>query len=124
MTENQLTPMENLKEKVTSRIRESISDLIPDEVFSGIIDVEIRNFRDNAIPRLVKEALEQNFKDRIRALLNEPEYVQKWSGADYVPGDAVKEIVRQLAPDLTAAVFASVVDQAVQTMRQQIGNTF
>src|SRR5262249_32713356 len=69
------------------------------------------------LQELVRAQLAGRFKAALREELNRPEYTPLWDGSRQAPGAAVRQIIADVAPQLTQAMWADVVGRAVQQLR-------
>lgn len=112
--------MQDVQARVTESIRSSFASFIPDEMWDAMIKRETESFMRDELPKMVRAALVKHGQDEIARELSKPEYLQAVSGE---PSQAVKEIIRQLAPDLVSALFGNVVQHSTNIVRQQINNS-
>ena len=112
--------MQDVQARVTESIRSSFASFIPDEMWDAMIKRETESFMRDELPKMVRAALVKHGQDEIARELSKPEYLQAVSGE---PSQEVKEIIRQLAPDLVSALFGNVVQHSTNIVRQQINNS-
>lgn len=112
--------MDTLKEKVAARIRDTFAELIPEEAFNTMVEIQINEFIKAEIPKIVSEELEKKFREQVNTMLGLPEFQFIWTGSDRRPGEALKEIIRELAPDLVAAAFGNVIAGVTEQVRQSL----
>lgn len=112
---------EQMKKKLAGIVHASIVGLMPEEALMPFIRAAIAEFQMKELPNLVKEAMRVHCAKQIAAHLNSPEFAAQWSLDNAaMPGEAVKEIVRQLAPDLMQAQWGGIIQQAVNDMRSHL----
>ena len=138
-----------IKKKIADHIKASYVDLIPPEAWTQLVESEVAEFTTDrreevlwnghqrsgefkTIPsplkQIVREELTEFFKGHVKAELSKAEYAQVWDNtrrafdggnSNWGPGEAVKEIVRKLIPDMIESVFGSVVQNAIQTLKNR-----
>ena len=134
----------SLQEKVEHKIRDAFIDLVTDEQWREMTAAALKRFTEPVrVPRtynrgaydkpspfdeIVNEVVSQRLRERLTEELAKPEYFSTdWCERAGVmmptPGDAVKEMVKELAPELVLALFQGVVHEAVERMRTAFGST-
>jgi hypothetical protein len=124
-----------LKDKVTHRIRDAFVDLISDEQWKSMTKSALEMFTQrnhkvgyahadpSPFDKLVQEAVKDVLVERIKQELSDPGYYEGgWAAFGPEPGDTVKEIVRELAPDLVKNLFGQIVQQCVSNLRNHLQN--
>lgn len=111
--------MQDVQARVSESIKSSFASFIPDEMWDAMIERETQIFLRDELPKMVRAALVKHGQEAITLELSKPEYLKAVVGQ---PSEAVKEIIRQLAPDLVAALFGNVIQHSAMMVRQQINN--
>ena len=104
---------EQLRDKISERIRASFVDLIPEESWKQMVAEQIRHFTSvnkdlggrnelSPLQQIIRDELSKRFKAQIIAYLDSSEMQEKWQQADnnYGPGKALKEILEGLVPQI------------------------
>lgn len=114
---NEIVPFEaKLKEKV----KDLIGELIPDEAWEAIVEQEVREFKRNTLPDMVRNILREHYAQFIRAELRKPEWAGRYSGSGHeLASGAIEEMIKAAAP----AVLASLVGGAIQTAVDNLQNS-
>lgn len=110
--------MASIQEKVKERIQATFVDLIPQEMWEGMVQQHLDEFTKVTLPTLVRKAAEERAAGMLREILAKPE----WSSHIYdqmgqKPSEMVLEIVKQAAPDLVASLFGRIVQTTVMEIR-------
>lgn len=118
MSNTQLAPMASIQERVKERIQATFVDLIPQEMWEGMVQQHLDEFTNVTLPVLVRKAAEERAAGMLREILSKPE----WSSHIYdqmgpKPSEMVLEIVKQAAPDLVASLFGRIVQTTVMEIR-------
>lgn len=122
MSSTQLAPMASIQEKVKERIQATFVDLIPQEMWEGMVQQHLDEFVKQQLPRIIKEAAEARLKEQLKLELNKPE----WNSFIYDtmgnrPSEMVLEIVKQAAPELVANFFGRMTQNVVMEIRSNPG---
>ena len=123
-----LAMVNNLRDKISERIREQFVELIPDEHWKALVDAEIKRFTErdrdynrkeipSALERLIQDALAEQFREHIKTELAKPEYQKQWGEGEYSAGEFVSVFLQKHADSLIKSVFGNVVQQAVDKLR-------
>lgn len=137
-----------IKKKIADHIKATYVDLIPPEAWVQLVDAEVTEFTTDVkeeilwnghqrsgqyktipspLKKIVKDELTDFFKEQVKAELAKAEYAQVYStarrlfdpGNSWGPGEAVKEIIRQLLPEMMEHVFGAVVQNAIQDLKRR-----
>lgn len=110
--------MATVEERVRERIRASFLELIPEELFSNLVGIELHKFTHHELPGLVKKAAADHLQATLKAELEKPEWRERWTGGPGPEaGPALAEALRQAAPELVAAMFAGLGNQIIAALR-------
>ncbi len=116
--------LQSVQEKVKERIQATFMDLLPAELFEGMVQTHLNSFLNADLPNLVKEEATKRLRAQIQAEFGKPEWVGTF-GYDGAIGDQaslmVARIVQEAAPQLVAALFGGMVQNAVQHIRNSRG---
>lgn len=127
---NEITNMNTIQEKVRERIQTEFVSLIPKEAWDNLVANEIKWFMEDSgsgynkhpapLKSMVRTQLNEKFKEQIGKTLSDME--GSWSGitCKAKAGDAVKQMVKEIAPELWEIAVADIVQRAVDGLRQQI----
>lgn len=107
----------SIQEKVRERIQASFMDLIPPELWEGMVSAELHRFTREELPKLVVEQAKAKALELLKVELAKPEWAERWGMHGIDPSPMVAEVVRQAAPDLVAALFGGLVQQLVVQAR-------
>lgn len=117
----QIAVMASVQEKVQERIRQQLADLIPEEMWKGLVADATKKFIDQEIPSIVKEELTAAMKRRLSEELNKPEWRDEWLGHTQPFGvrssEMIKQVIKDCAPELVSALFASISSSLVMNIR-------
>lgn len=124
---------DTLKETITEKIKKDFINMIPDDAFKNLVQTEIdwlfertekgsyeNKRRTSPFQEIVREELTDLFKKRITEELQKAEYMDEWNCGKHNPGEAVKQIVKELAPDLVASLFSGLVQTTVGEIRENM----
>jgi hypothetical protein len=125
----------SLSQKVEAKIRDSFVELVPEEQWQAMVQSALERFthRNHKVgyassdpspfDKMVHEAIKKQFVKKIEEELQKPDYFEgPWATFGPTPGDAVKNILRDLAPELVALLMGSVVQEATNKMRTALQN--
>ena len=112
---------EAMRKRLAELVHAGLVQMMPEEALLPYIKQAEAVFLKEELPRLVKEALMTKYRAEIRAYLDSEDFAVKYSSSGQpVPGEAVKEIIRQLTPELVQQLFGEVVLGAVQNLRSSM----
>lgn len=117
---NELQTMQDLKTKIREKIKGSFVDMISEEAWKKLVDDEEHEFIQKELKGLIKMELMKHFQGEVKKELESVGWLQNWNGHTYVPGEAVKGIIKECAPELVQAMFSGVVDMAVRNIRDTV----
>jgi len=120
MTDNkQLTPQETFQEKIISRLREDVSELIPDEVLSQLVANGIEkmfftprrsgDWRNTEYPSWFEEEVQRLFRKDIET------HLQQWLSMHQ--GDLQQKILKIIEQQMPTIVATALLAGFTQTMR-------
>jgi len=110
------------EQKVKEKLKETISDLIPEDRYQAIVEQTILEFQRADLPRLVREELINYYKPIIQAEFAKPEWQAKYNGSTQLyTSDKVKEMIIETAPLILANMFATPMNNLIQQLNTQIG---
>jgi hypothetical protein len=114
----EVATMASIQEKVKERIQASFVDLIPQEMWEGMVQQHLKDFTTQVLPKLVKDEAEKRARELLIAELGKPGWVSGlWGPAGPEPSPLLLEVIKQAAPDLVAALFGNLVQQMVMNLR-------
>jgi hypothetical protein len=113
----QVATLASVQDKVRERIQASFMDLIPHELWDGMVDAELKRFTREDLPKLVVEQAKLKALEMLKLELAKPAWADRWGMNGMDPSPMVSEVVRQCAPELVAALFGGLVQQLVQHAR-------
>lgn len=138
-----------LKKRVAEAVQSTFGSLIPDEAFKGMVDKEIRDFFETPTVSVVTKPTNDSygrttyttevnekitpfaqmvraaFVERVRSGLdkafNAEEFQAKYH---YTTGNNASEfakaMMKELAPQMAAALFAGIIDEVMMRMRNEL----
>ena len=120
----QVATMASVQEKVKERIQASFMDLIPPEMWEGMVDQHLREFTRDMLPKLVKDEAEKRLREMLKAEFEKPQWREQWMGSNPVPSEFLADVLKQAAPDLVNALFSRVAMDTVQMIRNMNSNRY
>ncbi len=116
MADNALTS-QSIQERVKEKIQASFVDLVPDEMWSKLVDDEWQRIKDKLVPDVVKQAATDEIRNALMGEFQKPEWQEQFAGFGPEPSEVVKKIIEESAPMLVSILFGSIVQQAVNHIR-------
>jgi hypothetical protein len=122
----------NLKDVVTDRVRAEFVRLIPDEAWKAMVEKELKFFTtatadqynrgpvQSPVQVMIRDELRKLIADGIKKELETEAFRAAWDGQRHVVGPAIKEMLKELAPEMVGAMFAGVVQTATDQLRYQL----
>ncbi len=131
MSDNAIAPFDasSLRDKVADRIKASFVDLIPEETWKQMVANEIKNLTDaridgynrtqtpSQLQTMINAEISRRIKEAIVTALNGQEYQGVWGDGTQQASAVVQEIIKQCAPNMVAALFGFIVNDALQHVR-------
>lgn len=115
---NEISTMTTIQQKVSERLRASFVELIPDEVWDKMVADELTKFTKDDLPKLVHLAAKDRLMELLKVEFCRPEWLERWGWNNaQSPSAMVSTILKELAPDLVAALFSNVAQSAVMQIR-------
>ena len=127
---NEIATMDDLKSKITDRIKNSFVELIPEEVWKELVDKEIEKFtkpqgdRYNTRCPEIESLIHAELKRRFELMIKEDLDKQNLYGNDGKMPAFISEVVKESAPALIEALFGEVVMRAVVSIKNQMGQGY
>ncbi len=121
---NTVATLASVQEKVRERIQATFVDLIPEELWAGMVHAQIEEITKTVLPKLVHEEAEKKLREMIQAEMRKPEWSEFWDDQSVRLGPRasamVTEAVKKAAPDLVAALFGRFAQSIVSDLRNNI----
>lgn len=106
-------------DRVKAKINESITNLLPEEDVSALVDAQLQHFLREDLPEMVKEAIRADMAKRITEQLNSLAYQQKYVDGNFQASDLVKKIMVENANEVFVSMFSNMAQMLVSNMRNQ-----
>lgn len=116
-----------LEAVITARIAPIIGEMIPEPVLRETVKRVTDQFLQTELPSLIRAELSERCKEMIKAELSSAEYSTFWNNGKENCSDRMKQLIRDLAPDLVVAAMSAPFAQLLNNMRnnlQQIGRGY
>lgn len=109
--------MASVQEKVKERIQASFMDLIPPEMWEGMVQQHLNEFTRDMLPRLVKEEAEKRLREMLTVEFQKPEWTEKWGVNGVEASEMLSTVLKEAAPNLVAAMFSQLAANIVMDLR-------
>lgn len=116
MTTNITTFEQNVKNKV----KEIISDLIPEEQYNAIVASAVKEFREKELPNMVKQELRNTFSAIIIAEVEKPEWRGEYMDGTEMTSEAVKQMLIKFAPEMLSMVIGNACQNAITQFKYSL----
>jgi negative regulator of sigma E activity len=100
-------------DSVKERIKTIVGELIPEDVYNGIVSLAIQDFMKVDLPKLVKEELTIKYKELIKEEFTKPEWQTRWKDAGPLASDRVRNILIEAAPSILAGMMSFAANNVV-----------
>jgi hypothetical protein len=124
MSNQQIATMARVQEKVKERIQASFMDLIPPELWEGMVQQHLNEFTRDTLPKLVKAEAENRLRELLKAEFSKNEWQSRWMNNGEQPSEFLTKVLKEVAPDLVNALFGRVAIDVVQQIRNLSGNRY
>jgi len=84
----------SLRDKVSEKIKETFTELIPDETWKKLVESELKEFVAKGLPTLIQDEFKLRYSKALKEELDKPEYQAYWTSTGQRPSEAVKEIIK------------------------------
>ena len=122
----EVATMDDLKTKITDRVKSSFVELIPEEAWRAMVGKEIERFtteyrehntdKPSSLQALIREELTSRLKTQIKEELGKANY-QKFEG---MAPEFIKEVIKEAAPALIESLFNRAVQDAVVSVHNSL----
>ena len=124
---------------IKERIQKDFAKLMPDEKFQALVEHEVKWFQEerevpsyrpgkryepSPLVQLVRNELEKMFKSKLKEILDSPDYRGFWDANKESPGKVVKEIIKELSPQLWEMILAEQAQVIISHIRNNISQGF
>jgi hypothetical protein len=112
-----------IKQIVTGSVRDHVNKTLGPEVIEKIVQREMDSLlletgeRHKQFLQWVREALDHRVKAIIKCELSHPEYMGVTWGE---PGELMKQVIKEAAPNIVEAMFAKIIEDARQGFVSQL----
>ena len=120
-TTDQVATLQSVQDKVKERIEATFMELLPPELFQGMVSKALDDFIKYELPKLVQTVATEYFAAALKAEFSKPAWTEKWMGNGMVPGELVSAIVKAGTNDLVNALFGQIVQSCVSYLRNSNG---
>lgn len=121
---NTVATLASVQEKVRERIQATFVDLIPEELWAGMVHAQIDEITKTVLPKLAHEEAEKKLRDMIQSEFQKPEWQEFWDNQSVHLGPRasamVTAAVKESAHDLVAALFGRFAQSIVMELRNNI----
>lgn len=112
--------IETFEESVKARMKEMMSDLIPEDRWNAIVDKAVKEFETVELPLLIKKELSDKYKQLIRDEFGKPEWQQTWEGTNAVVSESVKNMIIDSAPLILSGLIGNAMETVIYDLRNRI----
>lgn len=122
MTEPKITSASNIRDRVAEKIRATFLDLIPEDVFTEMVESEIRAFTQDfgatksPLKSMIEDELRSQFRTLIKDELGKPEYQGMWGSHGLSAGGFVKQVISENIETIVQAQYSALVQEAVNRL--------
>jgi len=130
----EVAPLTAVQEKIKDRIKDEFVSLIPDEMWSQMVQAVIDDFTrgkadrysssttEAPMKRMIREAIEEMCREKIKAEL--AQHVTTWDGyGRRTVAEATEKMIRERAPEMLAATQAGMTQMLVENAIQNLRNS-
>lgn len=120
----------SLNNIIADRLRGEFVQLLPPETWAGLVKQELQRFTQpitgyggptaSPLQAIIREELEKKLREAIREELSTPPYLEMWQEGKYRPGSAIRDILKELTPDLVQNMFEGVIEATVCKLRSSL----
>lgn len=129
--ENDIVSVGDISEKIRERIQSEFVTLVPKEMWERLVKKEVEWFladtgsranEPSSLKTMVRRELEKMFIEQVRTQLNEMQ--GSWGANNKMQaGEAVKQMVKEIGPELWEIAVAGVVQRAIDGFRNNLSQS-
>lgn len=129
-----------LADQLRDKIRVDMAELMPPEVWRNLLKSEIEAFFEprkitdyhgrptgKTEPSVFRTVVESVIKDEAKKhlvdMLQQPEWAGFWEGHRHLAGIKIRDLIREAAPDIVAALLGDAIQRAVDQMQYTLRQT-
>ena len=129
---NEIVTVGDISEKIRERIQSEFVTLVPKEMWERLVKKEVEwfladtGYRKNEpspLKTIIRRELEKTFIEQIKTQLNEMSGSWRTDG-NMQAGLAVKQMVKEIAPDLWELAISGVVQRAIEQFRNSLSSPY
>jgi hypothetical protein len=119
VSNQEIATMASVQEKVKERIQASFMDLIPPELWEGMVQQHLNKFQFEELPKLVKAEAEKRLREVVADEFKKPEWSEQWFNGSPRVSALLAATLKEAAPDLVTALFSRLAVDMVAIFRNQ-----
>lgn len=116
--------LQKFEDGVKARVREIVSELIPEQMYNEIVQRTVEQFRTVELPSLVRAELTAIYKEKIREFISTPEFQAQWENGQQVAGEGVKKLLIESAPLVFASVMGGLAQSVIDQLRYKATQSY
>lgn len=124
MSNTQVATLSSIQDRLRDRIQTQFVDMIPPELWEGLVAKHLKEVTDEMLPKIVKEEAEKRLRTMVQTEMNKPEWREIWDNQSSTLGprasEMAKKIMRECADDLVGALFGRLAQGIVIDIRNGI----
>jgi uncharacterized membrane protein YheB (UPF0754 family) len=113
----EVVTLQTVQERVKERIQQSFMDLIPPELWQGMVQRELESFTRTEFPKMVKQAAEERLREMLKVEFSKSGWMEEWTGNGPTASEFLAGVLKEVAPDLVSALFSRLGNEIVQSIR-------
>ena len=113
--------LKTLNERIAERVGEQLVDLIPEDQWQAIIDDEIKKFTTSTLPSMIRQMLEKEYMDRLRALVQQFALISWDEYGNQAASEELEKFIGAASGQLIAAMLSPAMSMVMQDLRGRLG---
>lgn len=121
---NEVASLKSVQEKLETKIKEQFVDLVPDELWEGLVEAQIKQFAERELPRIVNEQAEKMLKEIVVGIFKADDMTTTFNDmGTKLAGELVKKFVSENGTELMLSMFGPALQNMAVNLRDSIINT-
>ncbi len=111
--------LQTLNERIAERIGKDLVELIPADQWQALVDGEVRKFRNDTAPKLIKQLLIDAYTEQAKSSIGELCNTDEWNS---ITGEMTSSKLKELIAESGGAIFGAVLTPAMGMVLQDLRN--
>jgi hypothetical protein len=116
------TQVQTLQDTLRDRLRSTLLDIIPEEMFNELARSTTEQFLKADLPNLIRAELREHYLKEFKAHMETPEFQERYGyhngmNGSYAPANVFRKILEENAAKIFSEAMAGIASQVTMNMR-------